>query len=361
MTMRTRFRDGGNSRGIAPELWNSLLLKACRGEPTPYPPVWLMRQAGRYMPSYRAIRDGRGFLDTCKDAAIAAEVTLDAQRRLGTDAAIIFADILLILEGLGMGLDYIAGDGPKLNPPLRSPADVDALGDPIVAAGRCAYVAEACALTRAGLPADCALIGFCGAPFTLASYAIEGGSSRQFALTRRFMYEEEAAWNRLCERLVAALIPYCTAQVEAGAQAIQLFDSWAGALTAVDYERWVLPHLKALVQALPEGIPVFVFGTHTGHLLPLLASTGCDVLGIDSNTDLVTAWESLGGPGQLTVQGNLDPGLLLGSEERLCAEYDRLAASVAERPGWICNLGHGIFKETDQDRAIALVKHIQRR
>jgi uroporphyrinogen decarboxylase len=157
------------------------------------------------------------------------------------------------------------------------------------------------------------------------------------------MYEEEAAWNRLCERLVAALIPYCTAQVEAGAQAIQLFDSWAGALTAVDYERWVLPHLKALVQALPEGIPVFVFGTHTGHLLPLLASTGCDVLGIDSNTDLVTAWESLGGPGQL------------------CAEYDRLAASVAERPGWICNLGHGIFKETDQDRAIALVKHIQRR
>lgn len=358
---RPSFRTAGNVRRMPAALWDSAYLRACRGEAAHPAPVWLMRQAGRYMAEYRAVRAGRNFLDLCYQPKLAAQVTLDAQRILGVDAAIIFADILLILDGLGQTLTFEAGEGPRLDPPLRRPEDLDRLGDPVQAAAACGAVAESCRRVRAGLPDDVPLIGFAGAPYTVAAYAIEGGSSRQFAETRGFMYRHPDAWHRLQGILVAALVPYLTAQVDAGAQALQLFDSWVGKLPLADYREFVQPHVAALIAALPAGIPITLFGTETAHLLPGFAATGADVIGIDATTDLRTAWDALGGPARISVQGNLDPALLLAPEERMLAAADRLLDQVAGRPGWIANLGHGVFQQTDPARVLALVRHLHAR
>ncbi|TVR44300.1 MAG: uroporphyrinogen decarboxylase [Planctomycetota bacterium] len=346
---------------MSSSLWESDFLVAARGERPRRTPVWLMRQAGRYMREYREVRAGRSFLDLCEDSALAAEVTVYAQQRIDADAAIIFADILLILKGLGMELDYIKGDGPQFARPIRDTAGVDALGDPQQAADDCSYVAAAVALTRRDLPANIPLIGFCGAPFTLASYAIEGGGSRQFARTRALMYSDPALWHRLCERLVAASIPYAQAQVAAGCQAFQIFDSWAGVLPLADYREFVLPHLKRLAAEIPAGIPLIIFGTNTAHLLGSFVEAGADIVGIDATTSLAQAWQQLGGPSRVAVQGNLDPGLLLAPQPRLLAAADAVLAEAGDGRGYIFNLGHGVFKETDVERVIDLIRHVHQR
>lgn len=355
---RIPLREAGNAAGINPELWRSPFLRACRGERAERIPVWLMRQAGRYMAEYRATRAGRDFLDLCYQPELASEVTLTARNRIAADAAIIFADILLILKELGLALRFDAGHGPRLSPPIRCPGDVAQLADPLQAAADCAPVYEALRLTRAGLPADIPLIGFAGAPFTLAAYAIEGGASRQFAQTRLFMYREEAAWHALLGHLVAALIPYLNAQVQAGAQALQLFDSWVGELTTADFRRFVQPHLTRLIAGLPSGVPVILFGTHTRHLLPDLLACGPDVLGFDQQTPLLPTWQELGGPERLSVQGNIDPALLLAPPALLREGVATLLHEAAGQPGWIANLGHGVLKETPVEQVIALIEQI---
>jgi uroporphyrinogen decarboxylase len=359
MTRRS-IRSVGNLRSIPSELWDSAFMRACRGEPADRVPVWLMRQAGRYMAEYRAVRADRDFLGMC-EPTIAAEVTVTARNRIDADAAIIFADILLILKGFGQDLSFVKGEGPQLAPPIRSAQDLDRLAAPGEAAARCAYVAEACRLTRQQLPADVPLIGFCGAPFTVASYAIEGAGSRQWPQTRSLMYTDPTTWHRLQDMLVAALGPYLCAQVEGGAQALQIFDSWVGNLTEADYREFVLPHLQDLVAMLPEGIPVICFGTGTAHLTEAIAASGCDVLGVDHSTDLAATWDRLGGPAHISIQGNLDPAALLAPPERLRRMADAVLATVGDRPGFIFNLGHGVFKETDVDRVIELIAHVHAR
>ncbi len=358
---RLGIRSAGNVRNLAAPLWDSHFLRACRGEKSGRTPVWLMRQAGRYMQHYRGIRSGRSFLDLCKDPALATEVTLYAREWLGVDAAIIFSDILVVLESLGLPLAFVAGDGPSLGRPVRDAAAVDALGDPKNAAEQLGYVYEAIRKTVAGLPADIPLIGFCGAPFTLAAYAIEGGSSRQFAHTKTFMYGDPGAWHALQQRLVATLIPYLNAQIEAGASCVQIFDSWVGHLTRADFIEFVQPHLNALVGGIYPGIPIILFGTETNHLSALIAGCGADVIGVDTTTELNKAWERCGGPTRISVQGNLDPCLLLGPRERLFQGADAVLAAAANRPGHIFNLGHGVLKETNPEQAKALVDYVHER
>jgi uroporphyrinogen decarboxylase len=355
---RPLIRSIGNVRGISPALWNSHFLRACRGEPSERTPVWLMRQAGRYMQHYRGIRSGRSFLDLCKDPALATEVTLFAREWLDVDAAIIFSDILVVLEALGLPLTFAAGDGPVLGKPIRDAAAIDALGDPVAAANNLGYVYEAIRRTAAGLPAHIPLIGFCGAPYTLAAYAIEGGSSRQFTHTKQLMYNDAGAWHALQQKLVASLIPYLNAQINAGATCVQIFDSWVGHLTRADYREFVAPHLAALVAGITPGIPVILFGTETGHLSDLIAACGADVIGVDTMTDLSAAWERCGGPKTISVQGNLDPSLLLGPRQRLLDKAADVLQAVNKRPGHIFNLGHGVLKETDPEQAKALVAFV---
>ena len=355
---RRTIRQAGNCRSIEPVLWDSHFMRAARGEATSRTPVWLMRQAGRYMAEYRAVRKGRTFLDMCYNPDIAAKVTIEAQAKIDADAAIIFADILLILDKLGQELTFAAGEGPRLNPPIRSADDLKIFGDALQAAKDCSVVADACAMTREQLPAEVPLIGFCGAPFTVASYAIEGQGSRQFAQTRLLMYNESAAWHQLMETLVDALAPYLIQQVEAGAHALQIFDSWVGHLNRMDYQEFVLPHVKRLVSMLPEGIPLIYFGTNTGHLLEDMISTGIDVIGLDHTMDLAKTWKRFGGGEQISVQGNLDPALLLADKERLLKATDEVLAAADGKPGFIFNLGHGILKETNVQNVIDVIDHI---
>jgi uroporphyrinogen decarboxylase len=360
---RLGIRAAGNVLSPAPlppALWDSRFLRACRGEPVDRPPVWLMRQAGRYMAHYRGLRaDAGGFLGLCKDPARAAEVTVFAREWLGVDAAIIFSDILVVLEALGMPLEFVAGDGPRLPRPLRSPADIAALRDGAQAAAGLGYVYEALRLTVRALPADIPCIGFCGAPFTLAAYAIEGGGSSSFARAKAFMYAEPLAWHALMERLVEALAPYLAGQVAAGASCVQVFDSWVGNLGRADFAEFVQPHLARLVGLLPAGVPVIVFGTGTGHLLDLIAACGPDVVGLDHTVDLDRGWAAVGGPAVRSVQGNLDPCLLLAPAARREAATAALLRQAGGRPGFVFNLGHGVIKETDPAAARALVDQVR--
>lgn len=355
---RPRYRTAANP-GLAPALWDAPFLRACRGLSNARTPVWLMRQAGRYMSHYRERRAGKSFLDLCRDPALAAEITVHARAWLEVDAAIIFSDILVVLQALGMPLSFTPGDGPALPAPIRTTTAVDQLGEAQQAAADLDYVYEALRLTRRALPPDIPLIGFAGAPFTLASYAIEGGGSRTFTRTKVFMYRESAAWHRLLTRLVDTLIAYLQRQVEAGASALQLFDSWVGELSRADYRDFVQPHMQRLVEGLPGGVPVILFGTRTTHLLDLQAATGADVIGLDHGVDLAEGWRRCGGPAQVAVQGNLDPALLLGPRERLLAQA-KLVLDGGGRTGHIFNLGHGVLKETDPDQAKALVEFVHR-
>lgn len=326
-------------------------MKACRREPTKVTPVWLMRQAGRYMKEYRELRSRVGFLELCRSPDLVAEVTVTAAERLGADAAILFADILLIVEPLGLKLAFNRGEGPSISPPVRRAADVDRLRE--VDPEALGYVYDAVRATRAALRPETPLLGFCGAPFTVASYVIEGGASRDFAHTKQLMYRDPGAWHALMERIARGLISYLAGQIEAGVQAVQLFDSWVGCLSPSDYREFVLPHTRAVIRGVAPGVPVIHFGTGTAALLSEMKAAGGDVIGLDWRVELDTAWEQLGD--DVGVQGNLDPVVLLADRKTIRERAGRILAQAGGRPGHIFNLGHGILPQTPVENAIALI------
>jgi uroporphyrinogen decarboxylase len=336
-------------------LRNSPFLRACHREPTEVTPIWLMRQAGRYMPEYRSLRAKVSFLELCKNPALATEVTVTAAERLGVDAAILFADILLILEPLGFDLEFAKGEGPVIHNPIRAAGDVDRvhrLADP----APLDYVLQAVRSIRAALRPELPLIGFAGAPFTLACYAIEGGGSRHYEQAKEFMYRDPGAWDALLDILVEATAAYLNAQAAAGAQVLQVFDSWVGNLSPTDYRRFVLPHMRRLFERLAPEVPVIHFGTDTGSLLELQREAGGQVIGLDWRVDLGSAWERLG-PG-VAVQGNLDPTLLFAPIPEIERQTRRILDEAASRPGHIFNLGHGILPHTPVDHVLALVEMV---
>ena len=329
---------------------DSRFLKACRGEATDAPPVWFMRQAGRYMAEYRALRAEHSLLELCHEPELAAQVTLQPIERLGVDAAILFADILLPFEPLGLGLSFATGEGPQIASPIRDARAVDQLPEPDPAEAL-AYVLDAVRLVVGRLPPAVPLIGFAGAPFTLASYAIEGGATRSFALTKRFMYEQPAAWHRLLEKLARFVGTYLAAQAGAGARALQLFDSWVGCLAPADYREYVLPHSRtALDLARAGGAPLIHFGTDTGGFLEDFAAAGGDVVGVDWRIPLDSAWRRIGARG---IQGNLDPVACLAPLPVLEGKVREVLRQAGGRAGHIFNLGHGVLPETP-------VEHLQR-
>jgi uroporphyrinogen decarboxylase len=327
-------------------------LRACRREQTAFTPVWLMRQAGRYLPEYRALRARYDFLTLCKTPEAAAEVTLQPIERLGVDAAILFADILLVLEPLGVGLEFTRGEGPHIARPVRSADDVARLA-PVDVPSSVGFVFETVRRARKALAERVPLIGFAGAPFTLASYLIEGGASREFLLTKRFMRAEPAAWHALMTRLVGITVEYLDGQIDAGAQAVQLFDSWVGTLSPSDYREFVLPHSRAVLSRLAPGVPAIHFGTGTAALLELMKEAGGDVLGLDWRVNLGPTWDRLGA--DVAVQGNLDPAVLLAPVPEIRRAARAILEGAARRPGHIFNLGHGVHQETPVDHVRALV------
>ncbi|MBI4422341.1 MAG: uroporphyrinogen decarboxylase [Elusimicrobia bacterium] len=329
-------------------------LAACRREPVDATPIWLMRQAGRYLPEYRRIREKATLLEMCDRPELAAEVTLQPLRRFALDAAILFADILLVPRAMGLRLEFVKGEGPALSPPVRGLRDVSRLREAAPEEGF-GSVLEAVRLIRRELRPEVALIGFAGAPFTVASYMIEGGPSDHYLKAKAMMHGDPAAWRALMGKIARVTAGYLTAQVAAGAQAVQLFDSWAGALSAADYERFVLPYSRRIIAAVSRtGVPVIHFGTGTSGFFERFASAGSDVVGVDWREPLDAAWRRLG-PRQ-AVQGNLDPTLLIAAPR---AALRRAAAEVLRqaggRPGHIFNLGHGVLPPTDPDRVKALV------
>lgn len=336
-------------------LSDSLFMRACRREPTGVTPIWLMRQAGRYMPEYRAVRNKVSFLELCKDPDLATEVTVTAAETLGVDAAILFADILLVLEPLGFDLEFAKGEGPLIHNPVRAVADVDRVR-PLDDPAPLDYVFQTVRSIRSALRPDLPLIGFAGAPFTLACYAIEGGGSRHYDTAKTFMFTDPGAWNTLMARLVDATAVYLNAQADAGAQALQLFDSWVGNLSPTDYRAFVLPHMQRLFSRLKPGVPTIHFGTGTGSLLELQRDAGGDVIGLDWRTELDRAWQRLG-PG-VGVQGNLDPVLLFAPVAEVHRQARRILDEAEGRPGHIFNLGHGVLPRTPVDRVRALVDFV---
>jgi uroporphyrinogen decarboxylase len=327
-------------------------LQACRREPAPFTPVWLMRQAGRYMPEYRAVRERFSFLELCRNSDAAAEVTVKAVEVLGVDAAIIFADILLILEPLGVGLEFAKGDGPVIHRPVRSGADVARLPEP-PPEETVPFVFESVRKARAALPAHVPLIGFSGAPFTVASYLVEGKGSRNYLHTKALMYSDRPAWDRLLGLLSRTIVAYLNAQIAAGAQAVQLFDSWVGCLTPDDYREYVLPHTRAVIRGVAPGVPVIHFGTGTAGLLELMREAGGDVIGVDWRVDLGEAWRRLGH--DVGIQGNLDSVALFAPRPEIRRRVRAILDAAGGRPGHIFNLGHGILPETPVDHARFLV------
>ena len=311
-----------------------------------------MRQAGRYMKEYREVRDRVGFLELCKTPELAAEVTVTAAERLGVDAAIIFADILLPLEPMGLELEFTKGDGPVIHNPIRSTADVDRLLE-LEDVSALDFVFEAIRQTRRSLRADLPLIGFAGAPFTLASYMVEGGGSRNYVHTKSLMYNDSGAWHAMLSLISRALIKYLDAQIDAGAQALQLFDSWVGCLSPDDYRDYVLPHTRNVIAGIKPGTPVIHFGTGTGELLDLISASGGQVIGVDWRVPLNVGWQRIGY--DKAVMGNLDPVALFANADHLRKETKRILDQAAQRPGHIFNLGHGILPETPVDNVIALV------
>jgi len=329
-------------------------LRACRREPVDRTPVWFMRQAGRYMAEYRAIRARHTLLEICAQPDLAAEVTLQPIDRLGVDAAILFADILLPLVPMGIDLEFAAGEGPVIHNPVREAADVARLvvRDPEEATPA---VLEAVRLIRRELDGRVPLIGFAGGPFTVASYLIEGGSSRHYRRTKEMMYRAPDVWDALMEKLADMTARYLAGQIRAGAQAVQLFDSWVGALSPLDYERRVLPYVQRIVaHVAPLGVPVIVFGTGTAGLLSLMATTGADVVGIDWRIALDDGWARVGH--DRAVQGNLDPLVLFAPREEIERHVRDILARAGGRPGHIFNLGHGILPETPVDNVRYVVE-----
>ena len=328
-------------------------LRACRREPVDRTPVWFMRQAGRYMPEYRKVREKHAILEVIKTPDLAVEVTLQPLKAFDLDAAIIFADILPPLEGMGIELEFVKGEGPIIHNPVRRPADIDALRVP-PAEENVWFTLDAIRLARRELDGKVPLIGFSGAPFTLASYLIEGGSSRHYLRTKGLMYEHPAAWHALMDKLAQLVADYLRAQVVAGAQALQLFDSWVGALSPGDYREHVLPYSRRVIEtARSTGVPVIHFGTNTNGMLELMKEAGSDVIGVDWRINLDDARRRLGD--NVAIQGNLDPVALFAP----LPELERRAADVLRRaggrPGHIFNLGHGILPQTPVENVAALV------
>ncbi|HEX5165095.1 MAG TPA: uroporphyrinogen decarboxylase [Thermomicrobiales bacterium] len=331
-------------------------LRACRREPVDRTPVWFMRQAGRYMAEYRAIRAKHTLLDIIANAELAAEVTLQPVEALGVDAAIIFADILPPLVPMGMDLEYAAGEGPVLRNPLRDRAAIEALRsfDPETAL---TSTLDAISIVRRELDDKVALIGFAGGPFTLASYAIEGGSSRNYQLTKSLMYRDPETWALLMDKLATMTAEYLNAQVRAGAQAVQIFDSWAGALAPDDYRRYVLPATTQIVDALrPSGVPVILFGTNTSGMLDVIAEAGSSVVGVDWRIPLDRAWQIVGH--DRAVQGNLDPLVLFAPHNEVERHVQGILEQADGRPGHIFNLGHGILPQTPVETVQAVVEMV---
>lgn len=332
--------------------FNDLFLRACRCEPTERTPIWMMRQAGRYMPEYRAIRKDHDFLQMCKQPELAVEVTLQPVDLIGVDAAILFADILLPLEGMGLELSFAKGEGPVIHNPVRDLSDVKNLriSDAVADTG---YVMEAIRQLRHELRDKVPLIGFAGAPFTLACYLVEGGPSREFVRTRTLMRAEPALWDALMERLTQTTIAYLAAQVAAGAQAVQVFDSWVGGLSPLDYARSVQPWMARIFAAVRAlGVPAIHFGTGTAGILALQAEAGGDVIGLDWRIALADGRARVG---DRAVQGNLDPTLLLGPWDATADAARWVLAQNGGRPGHVFNLGHGVLPGTDPDHLARLV------
>src|SRR4051794_34747969 len=329
---------------------DSAFVRACRGEPVPHTPVWFMRQAGRSLPEYRSIREGVGMLESCRRPDLVAEITLQPVRRHGVDAAILFSDIVVPVAAAGIDLDIVAGVGPVVAEPVRAAADVDRLRP--ITVGDVAYVDEAVRLLVAEL-GDTPLIGFAGAPFTLASYLVEGRPSRTYAKTKALMYGDPQLWHALCARLADITLSFLQVQVAAGVSAVQLFDSWAGALSEADYRTYVLPHSARVLGGLAgRGVPRIHFGVGTGHLLTAMGEAGADVVGVDWRTPLDAAAERVGGR---AVQGNLAPPVLFAPPAVVEAEGRRVLAEGAKAPGHVFNLGHGVLPETDPDVLTRLV------
>jgi uroporphyrinogen decarboxylase len=311
-----------------------------------------MRQAGRYMQEYRDVRARVGFLELCKTPELAAEVTVTAAERLGVDAAIIFADILLPLEPLGLQLEFTKGDGPVIHNPIRTATDVDRLIE-LEDLGALDFVFEAIRQTRRALRQDLPLIGFAGAPFTLASYIVEGGGSKNYVHTKSLMYNDSGAWHSMMSLISRGLVKYLNAQVDAGAQALQLFDSWVGCLSPDDYRQYVLPHTRSVIAGITSETPVIHFGTGTGELLKVISEAGGSVIGVDWRVRLDDGWERIGG--DKAVMGNLDPVALFANQEYLRAQAKTILDQAGGRPGHIFNLGHGILPETPVENVVALV------
>jgi uroporphyrinogen decarboxylase len=331
---------------------NDRFLRACRRQPVDATPVWFMRQAGRYMPEYRAIREKYSLLEICYHPELAAEVTLQPVHALGVDAAILFADILLPAIPLGVGLEFAKGEGPLLQHPVRTMQDVNNL-HPVNAETDLAYVLEAIRILRGELK-HTPLIGFCGAPFTVASYMVEGGSSREFLKTKSMMYSAPGTWHALMEKLTGVLTDYLLAQIRAGAQVVQVFDSWVGALSPADYTTYVQPYSRQLLQtAQAADVPVIHFGTGATTLLPAMKAAGGTVLGLDWRIPLDDGWKILGQ--DVAVQGNLDPALLFAPAQVIKERVHDILRRADGRPGHIFNLGHGILQHTPVDNVKAVV------
>jgi uroporphyrinogen decarboxylase len=339
----------------APE---SRFVRACKAQLVDRTPVWFMRQAGRYMAEYRAVRKQHSLIEICKKPELAADVTITAAEALGVDAAIIFADLLLPLEVMGLPFHFAAGEGPVIEKPVRSQEDIARLRTD--RAAELGYVSEAVRRVAKHFGARLPVIGFCGAPFTLASYMIEGGGSRNYVHTKKMMYCAPAAWTELMRKLVSVVAEYAAEQVRAGADVIQIFDSWVGCLSVEDYHHYVLPHVAELVKRLQQtGAPIIYFGTESATLLPSMKESGAEVIGLDWRIPLDQGWQSLGWRGG--VQGNLDPVLLFADWKKLKSRAEEILRRAGGRPGHIFNLGHGILPETPVENVKALAKFLSER
>lgn len=331
--------------------FNDRFLRACRRETVDYTPIWLMRQAGRYMAEYQAIRARHGFLEMCKTPEIACEVTLQPVDRLGVDAAILFADILLPLEPMGLQIEFAKDEGPVIHNPVRSLSDVNRLR--VIEPDDCWYVPQAIKLTREELEGKVPLIGFAGAPFTLASYVVEGGSTRTYQLCKTLMYNDPRTWHALMDRLAEVIVVYLNAQIAAGAQAVQLFDSWVGNLAPQDYREYVLPHSAKVLANLDTSVPHIHFANQAGTMLELIKEAGGDVIGLDWRVEIDSALSRLGG--DVAVQGNLDPMVLFARPEVISEKARDILVRVGKKPGHVFNLGHGIHKDTPVEHVKSLV------
>jgi uroporphyrinogen decarboxylase len=335
---------------------HSRFLRACRLQPVDCTPVWFMRQAGRYMKEFRDIRKKHSLLEVAKTPDLAAEVTLQPIRRLGVDAAIIFADILLPLEPMGIKLEFVKGEGPVIHNPVRDQAALDALR-PVVPEESLSFVFEAIRIVHRELDEKIPLIGFAGAPFTLASYIIEGGHSRHYIDTKLMMYKSPKVWRGLMEKLARVVTDYLRGQIKAGAQTVQLFDSWVGCLNPEDYREYVLPYSRMIIEGLKGlGAPVIHFGTGTAALLELMREAGGEVIGVDWRVNLDDAWRRIGY--DVAIQGNLDPVALFGPLPEIERMVKDILKRAGGRPGHIFNLGHGILPETPVEHVAAVVEMV---